>query len=478
MNRKSICTAVLLGLLCMSGSIGEAADYIPVQRRPVTVSAARKAKPAQPVKKAQAKVVKKGTAAAVKTKPSSVKQAAVRKAKVSSAAQKKKAVSPSKQKVQNKGDSETGRRSAGNKVSAASPDIEVGLLSGSSQVVMTSLAPFDVVADGKRWKSFPKGTAINVSYGSKGISVNGKTFKNGALLRTSGAEPAFLVKGNRYRGQMKLIPSAWSKGVTVVNVVSIDDYLKGVVPCEVVPSWHMDALKAQAVAARTYAVYHKNSYRQGGYDVTDDTRSQVYKGAGAETAATTKAVVETAGEVVTYGGKPIDAVFHASGGGYTENSENVWGTTVPYLKGVPETMKADAWTKTFTLDTFNKTLAGASPQAGKIKNVKLSRLKKGPVKASDRGISGRVKLVEVVGSKGKATITGERMQGLFGLPSTMFDIRQSKKNIIITGYGSGHGLGLSQWGAEDMAARHGGKRDYYKDILLHYYTGTKIEKIY
>lgn len=437
MKRKIIKAAVLVGLLCFAGSVSEAAEYIPVQRKAVA-AAVRQAKPVQSGKKTVAGNAKK-------TAPKT--------------ANKKKPAVMAKKTV-------------------SSPDIEVGLVSGSGQVLLKGLTPFDVESDGKRWKSFPKGTDITASYGSKGITINGKAFKNGALLRPSGKEAAFMVKGNRYRGQMKLIPSAWANGLTVVNVVSLDDYLKGVVPCEVVPTWHMDALKAQAVAARTYAVYHKNSYRKGGYDVTDDTRSQVYRGVDAETAATTRAVMETAGEIITYGGKPIDAVFHSSGGGYTENSENVWGTAVPYLKGVPETMKAEAWTKTVSLDAFSKALSGASPSAGAIKGIKLSRLKKGPVKAADRGISGRVKSVELMGAKGKATVSGEKIQGLFGLPSTLFDIRQSKKQVIITGYGSGHGLGLSQWGAEAMAARSGGKKDYYRDILRHYYTGTKIEKIY
>lgn len=437
MKRKIISTALLLGLLCMAGGMSEAAEYIPVRRKAVSITQVRPAKPVHSSKKMAAAAKKAAPKATHKKQPA----AAARK-------------------------------------SAFSPNMEVGLLSGAHQVSLKSLTAFDVEAEGKRWKSFPKGTNINVSYGAKGITVNGKTFKNGVLLRPSGKEASFIVKGNRYRGEIKIIPSAWAKGLTVVNVVSLDDYLKGVIPCEVVPTWHMDALKAQAVAARTYAVYHKNSYRKGGYDVTDDTRSQVYRGADAETAATTRAVMETAGEIITYAGKPIDAVFHSSGGGYTENSENVWGTSVPYLRGVPETVKTVPWTKNVSLDVFSKTLSGASPSVGAIKRVKLSRLKKSPVKAADRGISGRVKSVELIGTKGKAKVSGEKLQELFKLPSTLFDIRRSKKQVIITGYGSGHGLGLSQWGAENMAARSGGKKDYYKNILSHYYPGTEIEKIY
>lgn len=120
---------------------------------------------------------------------------------------------------------------------------------------------------------------------------------------------SFLCKGKQVSWRMKIIPSAWNNGVTVVNRVPMELYLKGVVPSEIVPSWKPDAIKAQAVAARTYAVYHKNGYRSAGYDMTDDTRSQVYRGCSVETSATNKAVEETAGEIITYNGKAIDALF-------------------------------------------------------------------------------------------------------------------------------------------------------------------------
>ncbi len=357
------------------------------------------------------------------------------------------------------------------KKSTNAPSVEIGLLSGS-EVTLTGLADFQAEVDGKVIGKYKNGEKLSIKKSGSTLTVNGKKAGTQVSFKAGNTGAAFSAKGNRYRGNMKAIASG--SGVTLVNDVSMEDYLKGVVPCEIVPSWKSDAIKAQAVAARTYAMFHKNGYRSAGYDMTDDTRSQVYRGASAETESTNRAVIETAGEVITYGGKAIDAVFHSSGGGYTENCENVWGTTVPYLKGVPEEKYAEQWTKSAPLTSFANVAA-----VGKLKNIKLTKLRIGEAhKSKDRGVSGRVKTVTVVGSQGTKTLSGDKIQSAFDLNSTLFDISIKGKNIIFTGYGYGHGLGLSQWGAQAMAEKHGDGKDYYKQILTHYFTGTKVEKVY
>ncbi len=363
----------------------------------------------------------------------------------------------------------------------SSPEIEIGLLSEREEVKIMGLQNFYIDGKDKKKNTYGNGKTLTMKRKGNKISVDGKTFDGPIYLSTGNDKAAFAVKGNQYRGKMKVILSPQSSGLTVVNVVPLELYLQGVVPSEIVPSWETDAIKAQAVAARTYALFHKNGYRSSGYDLTDDTRSQVYQGVGVETAKTNKAVMDTAGEVITYGGKAIDALFHANGGGHTENSENVWGTHISYLRGVKEESSGvvnKMWTKTVPLDKFTDALAGAGYNVGKIKKIILSPLKMGNKKSKDRGISGRVKFFEISGKNGKKQISGERLQGIFGLNSTLFDISAKGKNIIITGYGYGHGLGLSQWGAQAMAEKHGDGKDYYKKILAHYFTGTKIEKLY
>lgn len=363
------------------------------------------------------------------------------------------------------------------KVDERGPIIEVGLLSGQKKAEIKCLTDSEALSDGKVWQTYKKGETLSVSQSGDQVSINGKKKKGPVYLaakKDDGA--AFFVKGNSYRGKIKLQPSAYTSGITVVNALPMEEYLCGVVPSEVSPSWHEDALKAQAVAARTYAMFHRDGFRSAGYDVTDDTRSQVYRGTAVEAEATSRAIVETAGEIVTSGGKAIDAVFHSNGGGYTENSENVWGSKISYLRGVKEEGSSTvnkAWTKTVSKSDFERVL-----DIGSVKKVELSKLKKGPVKAKDRGVSGRVTSFTVQGSKGKKTVTGNEIKSWFGLSSTLFDLEIKGKNVVFTGYGAGHGLGLSQWGAEAMAAKHGNGKDYYKTILTHYFTGTKIEKVY
>ena len=331
------------------------------------------------------------------------------------------------------------------------PDVEVGLLSGQPQVEIEGLSHFRIETNGKVWKSYNAGKRISVSRKGKNIVLEGKAFNAPVYFTTGNGEEAFSVKGNRYRGEMKIIPSAWNNGVTVVNRVPMELYLKGVVPSEIVPSWKPDAIKAQAVAARTYAVYHKNGYRSAGYDITDDTRSQVYRGCSVETSATNKAVEETA------------------------------GSYVPYLRGVKEESSSTVnrpWRKIVSIDSFSNAISRAGYHVGKVKKIGLSRLHMGNNKAKDRGISGRVKTMEITGKSGRKIIPGEVIQSAFDLDSTLFDISAKGNNLIITGYGFGHGLGLSQWGAEAMAEKNGDGKEYYKRILLHYFTGSKIEKIY
>ena len=432
MNKKII-TALLLPLaFSFAFPVLSKAESIPVQRKAVLVRRGSAAKPA----------------ARPAARPQTVPAASRNKA-------------PAAPKAGNQG-----------------PEVEVGLLSGS-EVNVTGLADFKAESGGKVIGKYTKDTRLSVTRKGDALLLNGKNAGNKVYLTTGNSAPAFAVKGNRYRGVMKLIPSSWGNGVTMVNVVPMELYLQGVVPSEIVPSWRADAIKAQAVAARTYAYFHKNGYRSSGYDVTDDTRSQVYKGVSAETEATNRAVNETAGEVITYGGKPIDALFHSSGGGYTENSENVWGSTVPYLRGVKEAYIGNPWTKTVSLSSFIKTMNDYGYNVGKLKNIQLSKLNIGQAhRSGDRGISGRVKKVTLAGKNGVKSISGEKLQSIYGLDSTLFDISIKGGNFVITGYGYGHGLGLSQWGAEEMAEKQGKGKDFYKNILTYYFNGTKIEKFY
>ena len=286
------------------------------------------------------------------------------------------------------------------------------------------------------------------------------------------------LDGTPYRGSLCIDHRKGKTKLTTVNEVMLEDYLYGVVPNEMGYAWPMEALKAQAVAARTYVMHDMKKHASEGYDVCATTHCQVYRGKQKEHTRTNQAVDATKGEYLTYKGKTILSLFHASGGGYTENSEYVWGKREPYLRGVPD-YNESPWEVNVTLDKLASVLKARGKSVGDIREIKLSKLEKQPVKAVDRGVSGRVRTMTIVGENGSVQVSGNDMRSMLGLKSTLFDIdkrtfeEKESGSFTIKGYGFGHGLGMSQWGAKAMADK---KKDY-KEILKHYYSGTDIKKI-
>ena len=154
-------------------------------------------------------------------------------------------------------------------------------------------------------------------------------------LTVTGAGAAARAGTGTYRGSLQFDPDGHG-GVLTVDVVGLDDYVRGVVAAEMPASWPAAALQAQAIAARTYAI--TTGVGAADYDLYDDTRSQMYGGVSAETAATDAAVAATSGQIVTYDGRPAVTYFFASSGGHTESIQNVWAgaTPEPWLTGVPD----------------------------------------------------------------------------------------------------------------------------------------------
>jgi stage II sporulation protein D len=214
-----------------------------------------------------------------------------------------------------------------------------------------------------------------------------------------------------YRGSLEFRPNG-TKGVYTVDVVGLDDYVRGVISAEMPSSWSPEALKAQAVAARTYAI--TTDVAGTFYNLYPDTRSQMYRGVSAETAATDAAVTATAGQIVTYDGAPATTYFFASSGGHTENIEDAWpGTSpAPWLRGVDDPYDGAGG------DPYHQWKRRlAVPAAAK----RLGKLVKGKlvgIRVTQRGASPRIMSAVVVGGAGSTTVTGSQLQGAFGLLST------------------------------------------------------------
>jgi len=369
--------------------------------------------------------------------------------------------------------------------------------------------------------------------------------KEDTMLMGGNTGDTFKLNGNPYRGMLTF--SVTGNTMTAVNVISLEEYLYGVVPSEMPQSYEKEALKAQAVAARTYAMTKLGAHVGSGYQLCDGTNCQVYKGYSNEAASTTAAVDATEGEIACYNGSPIEAVFSSSTGGYTENSENVWWAVVPYLRAVPEIAEYgdNTWTRELTLDELSDLLETKDAGIGKAKDIVITKLSTG----------GRVQEMQIVGTKGTKTLNKETLRTYFSaacgsLPSKMFtingkggeigqyadaqktetvsekkggllaaaasqgiiaktdgalsylngrnlsvdvEVKESRPSVsvdnsdyevysvnistvkdgkfLFEGVGVGHGVGLSQKGAQAMA-----QMGYdYEDILYHYYTDITIE---
>jgi len=261
-----------------------------------------------------------------------------------------------------------------------------------------------------------------------------------------------------YRGELEL--KANGHQVMAIDRVHIEDYLYAVLGAEMSPSWPIEALKAQAVAARTYALYQRDRRRTPDYDLGDDTRWQVYRGIADEADSTRRAVDATRDRILTHDRQPIEAVFHASAGGHTESAQFVWSDTRPYLQGVPA-YDDDAPNTDWEVEVSAARLANLA-RVGSVRDLRLDRLTPG----------GRAWQLAIVGSAGTHALSGVELRSALGLPSAKFQVARRGDRFVLSGRGRGHGVGMSQWGARRLA-----ERGYdYTQILTHYYQSARLDR--
>ncbi|HTT96233.1 MAG TPA: SpoIID/LytB domain-containing protein [Solirubrobacterales bacterium] len=229
----------------------------------------------------------------------------------------------------------------------------------------------------------------------------------GATLRAAGAGVINIAGVGRYRGALETVVNE-SGELNVVNALSVDNYVKGVIPNESPPSWPMAELKAQAVASRSFAL--TAGVGGDGFDLYSDTRSQVYKGLESEYTTSDEAEEQTAGQVLMYEGKIAETLFSACSGGKTESMQNVFGTAVPYLVGVP-----DPYDSLCPLHEWTLKMSGPEISA-KLSGLLQGRLKK--VVITKTGYSPRIIEAKLFGTGGVTTVTGEQLEVALGGYST------------------------------------------------------------
>ena len=265
-----------------------------------------------------------------------------------------------------------------------------------------------------------------------------------------------------------------SKSSQLVEI-EFEEYIEGVVAAEMPASFHIEALKAQALAARTYTLLRMVSYggngctKHTGADIcTEPAHCQAYRDPKALGKAYKKiheAVASTKGEVIVYENGLIDAVFHSTSGGITENSEDVWVNKVPYLRSVLSQYEDHSpkliSTKNISIDEF------VSGMMSLDNTMKLDKKKlAGQIQIIERSSGGRILKMKV----GNRYFKGRDLRDQFALNSSNFTIDVNKNDISFAVVGNGHGIGMSQYGADGMA-QHGST---YREIVKHYYTGVEI----
>lgn len=344
----------------------------------------------------------------------------------------------------------------------------------------------------------------------------------GSNLSLMPIEGNIKINGKEYRGSA-LFTNAAATTLNVMNLVGLEQYLCGVIPSEVPASWNEEALKAQAICARGFAISNFNKHASSGFNVCATTNCQVYGGVASEKASTNKAVNDTAGQVLSYDGKIIESLFYSSSGGHTANVKNVWGSSIPYLMGVadpyePEDVPRHSWSATLTNEEISEIFKNNGNDIGTLISLTATTDETGRTyELTAEGTNGTHTLTRqstyspfyskgvlsqkyvlspnstgartlyALNKKGKGTLTAKTaidskgnktsLTGDFAIMSA--DGKETYDSGDITSYtfvggGWGHGVGMSQYGAMGMADAG----FTYDEIVYHYFPGTELINLY
>ena len=311
-------------------------------------------------------------------------------------------------------------------------------------------------------------TIVNAS--DKGIMFGQRDLKFSKISVVVPEGAYIYIDGRAFRGSVDILRKDNMK-LMGINRIPLEDYLYGVLYNEVSHRWPIEAIKAQAITARTFALYQARQNKLKDYDLTNDIYSQVYSGATSERWATTRAAKLTVGEVLTYKGDIFPTYYHATCGGHTEDAANLWNIDLGCLKGVECAYCKESphykWTKIIALNDLEKKLNDSGYKLGNIKKVE----------AISRNNSGRIDKIEIKDDADVSCIlTAKDFRQMLGpneVRSTNFEPSINGDKLTLKGIGWGHGVGMCQWGAKGQSDK-GKKCD---QILEFYYPGTEITTI-
>jgi stage II sporulation protein D len=351
--------------------------------------------------------------------------------------------------------------------------LQIALTHGAEKATIEPDGPVSVVEPGGKPRPLEWKGAMTLSPREGGLRLAKLRFPSETRL-VPDAGSTIKVGADRHRGTLilRLDPG---QTVTVIEEVGMEEYLEGVLPFEMDADWPLEALKAQAVVARTFAYANMGKFRKDGFDLTADTRSQMYRGVTAVNDNVRAAVKQTRGEVLGWQGQLLKVYYHACCGGRTENMADVWGgdpaATPKPLRGVRDPWCSVSphmhWTAYFAWQDVMSAIEERHNLPGPLRSLKIGH----------RDIAGYVS--DFVARSGKSTVTVKAAElrsslGAGDLKSTRIArLVVKKKGLEFVGAGSGHGVGLCQWGARVQAQK--GRK--YETILRFYFPGADLSEV-
>ncbi|HAM35818.1 MAG TPA: hypothetical protein DEB40_12200 [Elusimicrobia bacterium] len=351
--------------------------------------------------------------------------------------------------------------------------IQIGIVHGAREVVMTPEGRFALQdeATGQRQDLLPR-KAYRVEARGEGLRFGPHQADGQVRLVPQEYRATVFTGSHRYQGPL-IVRSNRDDTVTVIEEVGVEDYLMGVLPHEMETNWPVEALKAQAVVARTFAYTQLGKYRKAGFDLTSDTRSQMYGGVSVPSAAVRLAVAATRGEVLGYRGELLNVYYHACCGGHTADYASVWGQGYAPrpLRGVRDGYCPNSplahWRVSFPKSDVLVALQNRRLIGGKLRSLRVGRRDAaGYARTFVAGIGAETLVVP--------SETLRRRLGATELRSVRIrSVRLRRGSVDFEGSGSGHGVGLCQWGARLQAEQ--GRR--YESILRYYFPGSTLSVV-
>lgn len=306
-----------------------------------------------------------------------------------------------------------------------------------------------------------------VTVNKDGIAIGNIRPNSNNLLVEPNDPESLIINGRLFRGNIQFVRKDNAK-LLVINHIDLEDYVKGILYHESSHYWPIEALKAQAIISRSYALYQMQENKAKDFDMTSDIYSQVYGGKTSERYRTNKAVDETKDEAIFFEGKLMPAYFHATCGGHTEDAALLWNIDLAPLKGVACPFCKESphfnWHYDMALKEMEKKLSAAGSKIEDTSEISIIGKDK----------SGRITDLKIISQSGEIRISAKDFRNIIGpniIRSTNFSVSIAGKDVFFEGIGWGHGVGLCQWGAYFMA-KNGRSVD---EILKYYYPGINVK---